>query len=85
MHNLCSESFTDFNDNHKNCSSKRRSNILNIDSLIEEIQLNWTVIINELTLNEDLYKIPGFSSYSKQFTNNFSMLLRDLASFQSFC
>ena len=79
MHNLCSESFTDFNDNHKNCSSKRRSNILNIDSLIEEIQLNWTVIINELTLNEDLYKIPGFSRYSKQFTNNFSML------FQPFC
>ena len=69
----------------QNCSSKRRSNILNIDSPIEEIQLNWTVIINELTLNEDLYKIPGFSRYSKQFTNNFSMLLRDLASFQPFC
>ena len=64
---------------------KRCSNIFNIDSLIEKIQLNWTVIINELTWNGDLYKIPGFSRYSKEFTNNFSRLLRDFASFQPFC
>ena len=43
------------------------------------------VIINGLTLNEDLYNIPGFSGYSKEFTNNFSLLLHDFASFQPFC
>ena len=66
-------------------AQKRCSDIFNIDSLTEEIQLNWTVIINELTLNEDLYEIPGFSRYGKEFTNKFSLLLRDLAFFQPVC
>ena len=52
---------------------------------MENIQLNWTVIINELTSNEDLYEIPDFSRYGKEFTNKFSLLLRDLAFFQPVC
>ena len=32
---------------------KRCSKIFNIDPFTEIIQLNWTVIINDLTLNKD--------------------------------
>ena len=32
---------------------KRCSNIFNIDPFTEIIQLNWTAIINELTLDKD--------------------------------
>ena len=84
MYNLCSESFSHFNDNPKIVVQKCCSNTLNIDPLTEKIQLKLTVIINELTLIENLYNVPGFSRYRKGFSNNFTLSLRDLASFQHF-